>query len=122
MKTRHIMAMKSMEVPEDEPADSLTKLFERDKNRFPMGLRITLDDNALKTLDLDRDCAYGDTLHLFALARVCAIHENGVCLQIESMAVEDEDTENDEADSDEQSDEKRMMRYNGGKKRYLDED
>jgi hypothetical protein len=36
--------------------------------------------------------------------------------------VEDEDTENDEADSDEQSDEKRMMRYNGGKKRYLDED
>ena len=122
MKAHHVMKMVSMETPEDDRPDSLTKLFDRDKTRFPPELRLTFTDDTLEKLGIDRSCEYGSTIHLFALARVCAIHENGVCLQIESMAVEDEDTENDEADYDEQSDEKRLTRYNGGKKRYLDED
>ena len=116
----HVMAMKSMEIPETEPADSLTKLFARDENKFPPGLRLQFDDRVLETLGLDKSCSFGDMIHLFAMARVCSIHDNGICVQIESMAVEDENTENDEEDAQEGGERKMSKRYNASTSRYLD--
>jgi len=121
-KAQHIMSMRSMEIPETEPADSLTKLFDRDENKFPMGLRITLGDRELETLGLDKSCGYGDTVHLFGMARVCGIHDGGICLQIEELAVEDEDEENQQEDAQENDEGKRAKRYNASSSRYLKED
>ncbi len=123
MKSHHILSMKSMEIPENEPADSLTKLFDRDDTRFPPGLRLILTDQELETLELDKSCAFGDEIHIFAMARVCCISEHCITLQIESMAVEDEDTENEEEDAPEDAEardsSRRNRRYGNQRSRYL---
>jgi hypothetical protein len=77
------------------------------KPEYPWGLRICLTDAEFKLLDLDPSEAFvGGIVHLHALARITSVSANdsgdGMCnrveMQIESLCVEGEDIENEEAD------------------------
>lgn len=74
---------------------------------YPYGLCISLDSDTLERLDLSDDAEVGDTLHLFALARVTSKsdsqRESGkrdtrIELQITHIALENEDDENSDED------------------------
>ncbi len=82
--------------PKDEPMDigAVT-------NRYPYGLCISLDDDQLKKLDLEKP-ETGDMIHLFAMARVTSVSEREMAdgskcchveLQITHLGLEDEDQE-----------------------------
>lgn len=68
---------------------------------YPYGLTISLTEKELEKLDLDDDVEAGDTLHFMAMATVKSVSKNDyngekscrIELQIEKMAVENEDTE-----------------------------
>lgn len=73
-----------------------------DEPSYPYGLCICLTEAELAKLDLDDDAAVGDTLHLFAFAKVTSINKNQgkdgaastrIEMQITHIALEDEDTE-----------------------------
>lgn len=75
--------------------------------RYPYGLAICLGKEELDKLDLDEDCEVGDTVHLFAMAKVTSASHREMAdgktecrieLQITHLGVEDEDEENEEAD------------------------
>lgn len=89
--------------------------------RYPYGLALCLGKEELKKLDLDEDPEVGDTIHLFALAKVTSASqseradgttESRVELQITHLGVEDEDDENEEMDRGEG---RAARRYGGGK-------
>jgi len=70
-------------------------------NRYPYGLCISLDEDQLKKLDLEKPDV-GDMIHLFAMARVTSVSENEksdgskccrVELQITHLGLEDENDE-----------------------------
>ena len=74
---------------------------------YPYGLCLSLDHETLKKLNLSDEAEVGDTLHLFALAKVTASHKTEteaggkrahIELQITHIALEDEDGENKSAD------------------------
>ena len=76
-------------------------------DRYPCGLTLSLGDDELEKLDLDKNPQVGDMIHLFAMARVvsCSQHEKGdgskccnVTLQITHLGLEDEDQESEEED------------------------
>jgi|SRR5262245_46781734 len=68
---------------------------------YPYGLCIRLDERDLERLELDDNVEAGDTLHFVAMASVKSVSKNDyngkktccVELQIERMAVENEDEE-----------------------------
>lgn len=73
--------------------------------RYPWGLCIRLDEKQLEKLKIDG--AVGDTIHLFALAKVTSLSANereggetseSMELQITHLAVESEDEENEMSD------------------------
>jgi len=94
------------EKKEAEPAVSV----DYSPPKYPWGLCIRLDETQLKKLDLDlADVGVGDTIHLFALAKVTSLSSSeredakpsqSVELQITHLAVEDEDAENQMSDDE----------------------
>lgn len=68
---------------------------------YPYGLTISLEEDDLEKLDLEDDCEVGDMIDLRAFARVTSVSKRQVggkdcCrveLQIEQLAVENEDDE-----------------------------
>ena len=68
---------------------------------YPYGLRISLHEDELEKLGLDDSAEAGDTLHFMALATVKSVSKNDfngkksccIELQIEKLAVENEDEE-----------------------------
>ena len=75
-------------------------------NNYPYGLCISLGDAEVEKLGLeDETPEIGDMIHLFCMAKVTSISEDGngkrIELQITHMACEDEDEENEEEDSEE---------------------
>lgn len=68
---------------------------------YPYGLALQLDERDLEKLGLGDDCEAGDTLHFVAMATVKSVSKNdyngkkscSINLQIEKMAVENEDAE-----------------------------
>jgi hypothetical protein len=74
----------------------------------PYGLRICLTEAELEKLDLEDECEVGDMVHLFCMAKVTSVSKEDsgggprcrIELSITDMAVEDEDTENEEGDED----------------------
>lgn len=71
-------------------------------NRYPYGLCISLDHDDLEKLNMPLDMEVGDTIHVFAFARVTSVSKSeltdGKCncrveLQITHLALEDEDQE-----------------------------
>lgn len=95
--------------PERRKLDSPTTCCEptaSDKPSYPYGLSISFNQETLEKLKLDiANCAVGGIMHLHCLARITGMNANDygdgmdcrVELQIESMAVESEDAENEEA-------------------------
>jgi hypothetical protein len=88
--------------------------------RYPYGLALCLGKDELEKLDLDTDCEVGDTIHLFALAKVTSASQSELAdgtteyrieLQITHLGVEDENDENEEMDRGEG----RAARRYGGK-------
>ena len=97
--------MVSMELSDDQKLDSPMPIAMPTKPDYPWGLRITLTDQEFAKLGLDpADASVGEVFHFFALARVTCISVNdgpdGKCCrleaQIEDLAVESEDEENEE--------------------------
>jgi hypothetical protein len=73
-----------------------------DEPTYPYGLCISLTEKELAKLDLDDDASVGDTIHIFALAKVTSVSKHQgqqgaastrIELQITHIALEDEDTE-----------------------------
>lgn len=82
-----------------------------DQSVYPYSLSITLEDDELEKLGLDcedEECQVGNYLHLHALAEVTGINKRDTgdgqktCLniQITHLQIEDEGSENDEADEE----------------------
>ncbi len=98
--------MKSMELDDEQKLDAVQPIPMPDKPDYPYGLRITLTEKELKKLDLDPEEACIDGIvHLHALARITSVSRDSVnkgeerCrveLQIEDLAIEGEDAENED--------------------------
>src|SRR5690242_10130946 len=77
-----------------------------DAPTFPYGLCITLCDDELEKLGIDKDDMpeIGDSIHLFAMAKVTSVNQSAnesgdqrrIELQITDLGCENEDDENDE--------------------------
>ena len=98
-----------MEMDDEDQLDCVCPMPMPEKARYPYGLRICLTHNELAKLGLDANCEIGDMIDIRAFACVTSVSinktESGkeecrVELQIEKMAVEDEEseTEKDEAE------------------------
>lgn len=134
MAVHHVAAMVSMakspeEIKEDMPMAIAARVKE-DQPIYPWGLCLKFSEDELEKLNLDNDCDVGDMIHIFALARVTSKSEtstdNGskcnIELQIEQMAVENEDEENDEEDTQEHNEGRMSRRYNASSSRYLEDE
>lgn len=97
--------MKSMELNDESKLDAVMPISMPDKPDYPYGLRISLTNEELDKLDLDKaDAEVGGTIHGFFMARITSVSENEVnggekcCrieLQIEDLGIESEDQENE---------------------------
>jgi len=89
--------MVDMELDDEDQIDAVTPIALPEKPQFPYGLRICLTHSELRKLDLDADCEIGDTIDIRAFAEVTSISKDGdncrIELQIQKLAVEDENTE-----------------------------
>lgn len=93
--------------PKDKPETAIADIA---LPRYPWGLCIRLDEKQLEKLDIETgDAEVGDTIHLFALAKVTSISssereggESSKCveLQITHLATESEDEENRMSDDE----------------------
>lgn len=80
-------------------------------NNYPYGLCISLGDEQLEKLNLDKDCEPGDFIHIFAMAKVTSVSKNDtgegektrIELQITHMGIEDEGKENEEVETQEEN-------------------
>lgn len=93
--------MVSMELDDEDKLDGRQPIPMPNKPDYPYGLRISLTHSELEKLGLEPDCDVGDTVHMVAMGRVTSIsisegEDNSNCrveIQIEKLAVEDEDHE-----------------------------
>ena len=101
-----MIVMKSMEFSDEDKLDAPMPI-PTNKPDYPWGLRISLTEKEFEKLGLDsKDAVVGGIFHLHALARVTfASHsdsETGPCCrveaQIEDLAIESEDAENEDDD------------------------
>jgi hypothetical protein len=98
-----------MELSDDEKIDMTMPIFGLgDRPDYPCGLKICLTERELEKLGLAADCEDGDVIDLRAFAVVTSVssekrygkHTARVELQIERLAIENENTESMEADDD----------------------
>ena len=101
------IAMQSMELSDDEKIDM--GAMANDKPDYPYGLRICLTHEELDKLGFDHgDMIVGGLIHMHALGRITSVSatdgKNGMCsrveIQLEDVAIESEDAENDDEDND----------------------
>lgn len=100
-----MIVMKSMEMDDEDKIDFCAPIAMPCKPDFPYGLRITLTEKEFEKLNLDPTCAvYGGMVHGHFMARITSVGgedtSNGstcrVELQIEDLAIECEDEENED--------------------------
>lgn len=98
--------MVSLELDDEDKMDACLPL-PCDKPDYPYGLRICLTDKEIKKLDLDVSEAFvGGIFHLHGLARITSVSMTDgshgkdcrVEAQIEDLAIESEDAENEDED------------------------
>ena len=98
--------MVSLEYDDEDKLDAAGPLPLPDKPDYPYGLRICLTEKEFKKLGLDPSEAFvGGICHLHALAEITSVNASDggagstcrVELQIQSMAIESEDQENEES-------------------------
>jgi hypothetical protein len=101
--------MSSMELTDEEQLDATCPMPMSNKPKWPYGLRVCLTKAELEKLRLDPSVAFvGGIVHLHAIARITSVsaneYENAqgetvseprIELQIEDMAIESEDEENE---------------------------
>ncbi len=95
------MTLVNMAKNKEELAETPDIEAAEDRPIYPYGLSICLTQDELDKLDLDSDCQVGDTIHLFAMAKVTSISKNETTegencrieLQITDLGLEDEDEE-----------------------------
>jgi hypothetical protein len=93
--------MVSMELDDEEKIDAVAPIPMPSKPDFPHGLRICLTERELEKLDIDHTEAFvGGVFHGFFMARITSVSVNGVEAQIEDLAIESEDEENEEAENE----------------------
>lgn len=99
-----MIVMKSMELDDEDKLDALQPISMPDKPDYPYGLRICLTEKEIEKLGLDDgEAECGGIFHLHGLARITSVsrvENDGVktCrieAQIEDMAIESEDAENE---------------------------
>lgn len=97
--------MISMELDDEDKLDAVMPIAMAQKPDFPYGLRICLTEKELDKLDLDHaDAIVGGLVHGHFLARITSVSaeekDSGMTcrieLQIEDLAIESEDEENEE--------------------------
>jgi hypothetical protein len=108
-----MMPMVSMEMDDEAQVDQILPIPMPDRPKFPPGLSICLTGDELEKMELDpTDAFVGGTIHLHAMARITSVSlsdnaptewsEGGqkvrIELQIEEMAIESEDEENENYD------------------------
>ena len=102
---RVVFVMKSMEMSDDEKLDTIQPIAMPSKPDYPYGLRITLCDAELEKLGVDEsEAEVGGVIHGHFLGRITSVsrNENGddktcrIEVQIEDLAVESEDEENED--------------------------
>jgi len=109
MKKPRIMT--SMEMDDDDKLDAAMPIAMPERPDYPYGLRICLTEKELEKLGLDcEEAVEGGIFHGHFLARICCVtktDQNGdkscrIEAQIEDLAIESEDAENevDEANED----------------------
>lgn len=97
--------MADMEMDDEDQLDAMLPIAMPERARYPYGLRICLTEKEFEKLGLDpRDAVVGGICHGHFLARVTSVSANeteggdNCCrieLQIEDLAIESEDEEND---------------------------
>ena len=97
--------MVSMELDDESKLDAVMPMPMPDKPDYPWGLRISLTEEELEKLDLDhKDAQVGGVFHLHGLARITSVSVNKntdgkescrIEAQIEDLAIESEDEENE---------------------------
>lgn len=102
-----MITMKSMELDDESKMDTLMPL-PMPTPDFPCGLRGCLTEDEFEKLDVDpEDAEVGGIFHMHALARITNVsHSQGpdgekccrVEFQIEDLAIESEDAENEESE------------------------
>ncbi len=102
--------MVSMELDDEDKLDACCPMPMPNKPDFPYGLRITLSDKELTKLKIDHaDAFVGGIFHGCFMARITSVSadENSggtscrIEAQIENLAIEDEDAENNETEGEE---------------------
>lgn len=100
-----MIVMSDMEMDDEDQLDAVMPIAMPEKARYPYGLRICLTEKEFEKLGLDpRDATVGGICHGHFLARVTDVHANEsdsgsscrVELQIEDLAIESEDEEDEE--------------------------
>ncbi len=101
-----MIELKSMELDDEDKQDTVTPYPMPDKPDFPYGLRISLTDKEFEKLGIDEQSAeVGGTVHLHAMARITSVNHTQndggdkccrVELQIESLAIDSFEDEEDE--------------------------
>jgi hypothetical protein len=101
-----MIVMQSMELDDEDKLDAPMPIAMPDKPDFPYGLRICLSEKELAKLNLDVPEAehIGGIVHGHFMARVTSVstdqRDGETCcrveLQIEDLAIESEDTENED--------------------------
>lgn len=104
------IVMQSMELDDESKLDAAQPIAMDSRPDYPYGLRICLTHEELKKLDLDpADAFVGGMIHGHFMGRITSASANDyegsgpscrIEIQIESLAIESEDAENEEADDD----------------------
>lgn len=103
----------NMELTDDEKIDAMMPCVGISNGPdYPYGLRICLTEKELEKLDLKPDCEVGDVIDLRAFAVITSVsteqrdgrNSARVELQIERLAVENENDESTKPDDDDEED------------------
>ena len=89
-----------LELDDEDKLDTINPVPMPSAPDYPYGLRICLTHKELEKLALDNECDVGDIIDFRAFAEVTSISKNGddcrIELQIQKMALEDENQEDED--------------------------
>ena len=98
----HIPHMVDMAIEQSSPADMPEATNIKLTPQYPYGLSICLEDDTLKKLDMEDDCAVGDHVAFHCLAKVtsCSDRENmGKRVELQIIAMSPSDTDDKPAEA-----------------------
>lgn len=116
-----MIAMKSLELDDEDKLDAIMPIPMETKPDFPYGCRICLTEKEFEKLGLDaKDAVIDGMIHGHFMGRITSVSHSEstsgdpccrVEIQMEALAIESEDEENEEAESSETEKPKRRSLY-----------